>query len=275
LEGFEPKEKKEKNENLIDFSSTDGSKPSKLNILELSLNTQLTDNESARQSPDSNSENVPNLFEDFFSNSDKNFPTDFSVKESKTEKTSKENVNDINDFFDTFNLSQPKKEMSKIDKIKEMYQSSFVENEGSKIDPIYNVFGGPSFSVYNNYQMGRMSLANPSLGGNLMNKFDSTNNMPLFEKKETPNNSEGVFKKCHSSKEVIPTINNNSNPNTQENLNSNDSTTNCSHSEKLANGPTKSSYPSFNQLPNFQLNKQKSEMLKESPKTNNIFDIFM
>ncbi len=174
--------------NLLDFEVQNGSKPTKINILDLSLHSTkdektIEENEFKKQGSNGefdfekselNKNNSKtgsaeiNFNTQYFSaeNNMENFNFDTPQNAQNTQNVQnaqnaqniqnaqKSNVNDINDFFETINLMKPPKETSKLEKMKESYNSIFEENEASKIDKIYNLFGGPSFSLtYSPYQV--------------------------------------------------------------------------------------------------------------------------
>ncbi len=107
--------------------------------------------------------------------------------------------NDLNNLFETISMSQPKKEPSKIDILKEAYQSKFSENEAMNIDSIYNVFG--SVTTMNN--MNSMnSMSNMSNMSNLnqmnqMNTMNTMNQQPPFRMFHSHSNSTGGFNINH------------------------------------------------------------------------------
>jgi hypothetical protein len=117
------------NVNLLDFEFD--KKPTKVNILNLSPLHEK------KEDADLQIENL-----DLKKNGN-----DPEVSTSTPVKNHPKISSDINDLFENIKLFEPPKEVSKVEKIKEIYNSKFTENEASKIDKIYNLFGGPSFSI--------------------------------------------------------------------------------------------------------------------------------
>jgi len=146
--------------NLLDFGTIpDGTKPTKFNILDLFP-------DSPKKEKDDKVVEGKELIPVFVGNDNNN--------EKSDEKKQKTNINDLNDIFDNFNFTQ-QREPSTLDKLKESYQSSFVENEAAKIDSIYNVFGS-------------MSTTPPSTGFNFPKQSLSSGNLPTM-----PANNMGMF----------------------------------------------------------------------------------
>lgn len=235
---------KEKTENLLEFGGQEGSRPSKINILDLSpLNSPAKEPMAEEKS------SLPQIEQE------SNTQIINEPSESKSE--------DINDLFDSFNLSQPKKEPSKLDKFREMYQSSFVENEAAQIDPIYNVFGGASFNYYNynikNYQ---------HYGSHVSSAYSSPH--------IAPRSNSGSSKSMHNF-QLAEKI---------EKVNTSETTASPISSKQNSNEAKKNFYPSFDdmkaKLQKFE-KKNSAPILKDNApvtttsttqQTNNIFDMF-
>ena len=181
------------NVNLLDFEFD--KKPTKVNILELSpLHGSKKEVEEQMQKIDLK-ENGKNeqLNENAFCDSktkenDKTFENKSNFE--------KKNQNDINDLFENIKMFEPPKETSKIDKFKEIYNSQFTENEASKIDKIYNLFGGPSFSF--EVQSAKNSLKFSPIPSTNMTKRNSNSNLPTdFSLKEEKRNSTDPSSSTH------------------------------------------------------------------------------
>jgi hypothetical protein len=186
--------------NLLDFDMQNGSKPTKINILDLSpLNTpkekkEFNDNEinfKTIKPQDENGENKNH--EKPKENTYHENVTVVEAEEKPTPSGHNEisgNFNDINFFFD---VVQAPKETSKVEKIKEIYNSKFQENEGAKVDKIYNIFGGPSFSpafspfqavkqpvnMNNSFDINLVRKNSSEEVSNVNNKFNSSNSIPV------------------------------------------------------------------------------------------------
>jgi len=143
--------------NLLDFDMHNGSRPTTINILDLSpLNSpkekrQIKDNEVNFYSNKPQDENGENKKQECQNPKETSYRDNITVIEAEeksipsVQSELQQNFNDINFFFE---VVQAQKETSKVEKIKEVYNSKFEENEGMKVDKIYNLFGGPSFSSF-------------------------------------------------------------------------------------------------------------------------------
>lgn len=180
------------NVNLLDFEFD--KKPTKINILELSplhefkkeVQPDTLDLKENGKEQISFNDNIKE--ETKIPESEKN--VQIKINEKKSES-------DINDLFENIKLIEPPKEISKIDKFKEIYNSQFTENEGSKIDKIYNLFGGPSFSVESANYSNTIKKFSP-ITSNIPNKKNSTSSLPadfsLNEKRNSLDPSSSTHK---------------------------------------------------------------------------------
>jgi hypothetical protein len=273
------------NINLMDFDNNNGTRPSKINILDMSplqspsknkkknedndlkdlpketegetnthpiiVDHQEADFEEEREEK-SDKENFNDIFNNFDFNAkmqeDKNKSENLSKSKSHSNSghsknnsqdftntnmneqiyglgdsfqqitnstTSKNNICDINDLFDTLHVNKPR-EVTKIDKIKEIYNNAFTENETKKIDPIYNVFGGTSFAMFSPHSM----PLNPNSGTGIKSSNSDSNlcvNIKTldFEKKRGSSSSNNINVNVESPKDIRNSYNSSNSGNQQ------------------------------------------------------------
>jgi hypothetical protein len=197
--------------NLLDFDMQNGCKPPQFNILDLSPLTSPKGNQQIRNfdgnfqtsmPQNENGENKKELIPNPKASTCQNNVTVIESQENpicSVYNELEQNFNDINSFFE---VVQGPKETSKVEKIKEIYNSKFQENEGANIDKIYNLFGGPSFSsVYSPFHnIKKSSHMNNSFDLNL-NKNSSSQEVPKINNKFKSSNSahiSGINTACSS-----------------------------------------------------------------------------